>query len=312
VAIDNLPARPADAPAAPPANPAVPEWLRPGAEIVKDADSTRSVGAAKTSGRVLGTAAGWLAAGTRGAGAAWWRYVRASDLIDSIEPRTPNEWDFIHGVRKKRWITCACTTGGGILGSLGAWIGTVAGMGMTAVPGLEAAGTMEGAAAMLAATITGRIITRRAVAELPAGEQPLALEGDVVTSGETLLDALTAIKVPEGARVVAHQPGPDDTSVTIVDLPANFTVTSLKGKLEELAGALGRDTTMVDIRKAAHANQAAIWLSSADPFEVPRPSPLLTGNAAVDAWRYGIAVAWNKRGETSCCPSPTRTSLSPA
>jgi S-DNA-T family DNA segregation ATPase FtsK/SpoIIIE len=302
VAIDNLPARPADAPAAPPANPAVPEWLRPGAEIVKDADSTRSVGAAKTSGRVLGTAAGWLAAGTRGAGAAWWRYVRASDLIDSIEPRTPNEWDFIHGVRKKRWITCACTTGGGILGSLGAWIGTVAGMGMTAVPGLEAAGTMEGAAAMLAATITGRIITRRAVAELPAGEQPLALEGDVVTSGETLLDALTAIKVPEGARVVAHQPGPDGTSVTIVDLPPNFTVTSLKGKLEELAGALGRDTTMVDIRKAAHANQAAIWLSSADPFEVPRPSPLLTGNAAVDAWRYGVAVAWNKRGETILLP----------
>jgi hypothetical protein len=184
VVIDNLPARPADAPAAPPANPAVPEWLRPGAEIVKDADSTRSVGAAKTSGRVLGTAAGWLAAGTRGAGAAWWRYVRASDLIDSIEPRTPNEWDFIHGVRKKRWITCACTTGGGILGSLGAWIGTVAGMGMTALPGLEAAGTTEGALAAVATALYGRALTRRP-AELTPGEQPAAIgPGEAADDGE--------------------------------------------------------------------------------------------------------------------------------
>jgi S-DNA-T family DNA segregation ATPase FtsK/SpoIIIE len=87
-----------------------------------------------------------------------------------------------------------------------------------------------------------------------------------------------------------------------VNLPANFTVTSLRNKVEELAGALGRDVTMVDIRKAAHANQAAIWLSSRDPFEVPRPSPLLTGTAAVDAWRYGIAVAWNKRGEHILLP----------
>jgi hypothetical protein len=184
VAIDNLPARPADAPAAPPAEAPVPEWLRPGAEIVKDADSTRSVGAAKTSGRVLGTAAGWLAAGTRGAGAAWWRYVRASDLIDSIEPRTPGEWDFIHGVRKKRWITCACTTGGGILGSLGAWIGTVAGMGMTALPGLEAAGTTEGALAAVATALYGRALTRRP-AELTPGEQPAAIgPGEAADDGE--------------------------------------------------------------------------------------------------------------------------------
>ncbi|MFI0900536.1 FtsK/SpoIIIE domain-containing protein [Streptomyces sp. NPDC020983] len=128
------------------------------------------------------------------------------------------------------------------------------------------------------------------------------LEGEVVTGGQSLLDALAAIKVPDGSRVVAHQPGPDGTSVTIVDLPPNFTVTSIRNKVEELAGALGRDVTMVDIQKARHANQAAVWVSAADPFEATRPSPLMEQRTPLDTWANGAPVAWGKRGNVVRLP----------
>jgi S-DNA-T family DNA segregation ATPase FtsK/SpoIIIE len=297
MAIDQLPNTAVAAPAVPDGQ----EWLKPGTEITK-ATPVAGVGAARTTGGALGTTLGWLVTGTRGSASFARRYTRAHDMIESIEPRTPGEWDYVHGIRRKRWITCAATAGGAIVGSLGAWIGMVAGAGLTEMPGLAATLSTEGATAALATAVYGRVLTKRAAKELAAAQGPLAVEAGGVVGGEALLDALAAIKVPEGARVVAHQPGPDDTSITIVDLPANFTVTTLKGKLEELAGALGRDTTMVDITKAAHANQAAIWLSARDPFEVPRPSPLLTGNAAVDAWRYGVAVGWNKRGQVILLP----------
>lgn len=260
---------------------------------------------ARASGRGLGTGTRHLAKGVSGTGRATWRYLRATDRVESVQPSNPSDWHHIKEERRRRWAVAGATAGGGgLVAVLGGWIGMVAGAGLTALPGLEAGLSAEGAAAAVAAAIYGRRLQKRAELEAAPGREAIegVVQGAVVAGGETLLDALAAIKVPEGSCVVAHQPGPDDTSVTIINLPANFTVTSLKGKLEELAGALGRDTTMVDIRKAAHANQAAIWLSDRDPFEVPRPSPLLTGTAAVDAWRYGVAVAWNKRGEHILLP----------
>jgi S-DNA-T family DNA segregation ATPase FtsK/SpoIIIE len=180
VAIDNLPARPTEPPVATPAATPAPEWLTPGKEITKDGARPRGTGVVRATGRALGTSAGWLATGTRGTGRAWWRYVRAGDLVDSIEPRSPGEWQYIHEVRKKRWITCACNAGGGILGSLGAWIGTVAGLGMTAMPGIEAATSMEGAAAAVATAIYGRrLVRKQAAAELEAAEEQLAIEAGV-------------------------------------------------------------------------------------------------------------------------------------
>lgn len=136
--------------------------------------NSRALVAAKASGRGAGTVAGHFATGVRGTGRAGWRYVRAADRIESINPSTPGEWEYIHGVRRRRWITCACNAGGLAVGSLGAWIGTVAGIGMTAIPGLEAAVTTEGALAVLAATLYGRAINRRP-AELEAGKEAQAI-----------------------------------------------------------------------------------------------------------------------------------------
>lgn len=156
----------------------------PGADV--EAPAPRGTDVARTTGRGLGTAAGHLATGVREARRASWRYIRATDMVESIEPRSPGDWQYIHEVRRKRWIVCACNAGAVAVGSLGAWIGMVAGAGLTAVPGLEAAATTESAVAAIAATLAGRHITRRrAAAELEAGEQPLAIgPGDIEDDGE--------------------------------------------------------------------------------------------------------------------------------
>lgn len=263
--------------------------------------------AARATARSLGTTARHLTTGTAGTGRAGWRYLRAHDIDDKIGgASTTHELDYVHGIRRKRWITAAATTGGGVVVSLGAWVGMVAGLSFTAIPGLEAAVSTEGAAAVLATALYGRALNRRAAAELEAADAPAAIDGqpgsEAATSGEFLLSALAAIKVPDGSRIVAHQPGPDGTSVTVVNLPPNFTVTSLRAKAEELAGALGRDTTMVDIAKAGHANQAAIWVSSSDPFEATRPSPLMNQQTPLNTWTDGAPVAWGKRGSVICLP----------
>jgi hypothetical protein len=88
----------------------------------------------------------------------------------------------------------------------------------------------------------------------------------------------------------------------VFDLPGGVTVTMLKAKIEQFAGALGRDVSMVDIDKAGTANRASVWLTDSDPFERPRPSPLLMRKGGVDAWRDGIPVAWAKRSNTISLP----------
>jgi hypothetical protein len=293
--------------AAPPV-PAQSAYTRPGYTPAKARPARTGSAAmvvAKATGRGLGGGARHLTAGIGGTIRAGWRYLRATDRVESIDPCSPSEWLHIKEERRRRWaVAGAAAGGGGALLTLGGWVGMVAGAGLTAVPGLEAAVSAEGAVAAVAAALYGRAINNRPAELDDMPDRPALdfLDDDFATGGDALLEALAAIRVPDGSRIVAHQPGPDGTSITVVDLPANFTVTSLKNKTEELAGALGRDVTMVDITKAAHANQAAVWLSDRDPFEVPRPSPLLTGTAAVDAWRYGIAVAWNKRGEHILLP----------
>lgn len=282
------------------------------AEPVTEGDDTvaptapRGVTVAKASGRAVGTSAGWWWAGLKGAGRKWVEAyhddyphiinvakaeMKAAEGTKDILPAKAaiEEWRGEHKRHRLRHLgktsIGTVATGGGLAAGgliVGGWVDillAVAGLGFTAWRGHH-----EGPQA------------------IEGTEEHPAIEGTVVTGGEALLAALTAIKVPDGARVVGHAPGPDGTSITIVDLPANFTVTSLRGKTEELAGALGRDTTMVDIRKAAHANQAAIWLSDRDPFEDPRPSPLMGRHAPLDTWRDGVPVAWNKRGEIVALP----------
>ncbi|MGW6741663.1 hypothetical protein ACWGDX_13205 [Streptomyces sp. NPDC055025] len=176
-------------------------------------------------------------------------------------------------------------TGGGVVGG-----GVVGGVGLIVSGWVDVALLLGGFA-------TAAWHGRHPAANAQAAAEILTADGAApVIGGDALLDALTAIKVPAGSVIVGVTPGPDDTSETVVNLPANFTVTSLRGKAEELAGALGRDTTMIDIRKVAHANQAAVWVSSTDPFETPRRSPLMDQQVAIDAFRDGVPVAWGKRG----------------
>lgn len=308
MAIDTTPAAPVEAVTPAPLVPAQSPYTDPDYISAKPAPARTGSAAmvvAKATGRGLGVSTRHLTTGIGGTGRAAWRYLRATDRVESVNPSSPSDWHHIKEERRRRWVVAGATaSGGGLVAVLGGWVGMVAGMGLTAAPGLEAGLSAEGAVAAVAAAIYGRALQRRT--ELDAAPEREAIEGvlqgEVVTGGETLLQAFAAIKVPDGSRVVAHQPCPDDTSVTIVNLPANFTVTSLKAKTEELAGALGRDVTMVDIRKAAHANQAAVWLSSRDPFEETRPSPLMDRHATIDAFLEGVPVAWGKRGDFVLLP----------
>jgi hypothetical protein len=260
--------------------------------------------------RAAGTGGGWLGRGLHGTTRAGWRYVRAADRVESVQPSSHESWDKIREERHRRWIAAAGTAGGGVVLTVAASLGLVLGVGVPAGEAFLLAPAAETTIAGAIVTEYGRrIANRRELGAAPAapaisgGAPALDASGAPLSpADDVLLKALADIKVPDGFRIVASNPGRDGTSVTIVDLPANFTVTSLKAKAEELAGALGRDVTMVDITKAAHANQAAIWLSAVDPFEAARPSPLMDLRLAVDAFLDGVPVAWGKRGNPVLLP----------
>lgn len=135
---------------------------------------------------------------------------------------------------------------------------------------------------------------RGAEGQVIAGE---IVEAPPALTDETLTTALRDIGLPGQATILSSEQAEDGTSTTVVDLPGAATVTVLKRKIEALAAALGRDASMVDITKAGAEGRARIWLSSTDPFETPRPSPLLGMSGSLDAFRDGVPVAWNKRGD---------------
>lgn len=88
----------------------------------------------------------------------------------------------------------------------------------------------------------------------------------------------------------------DGTRTVTFDLGGTGTVTKLRKETEGLAAALGRDLTMIDIDKVpGNAGRASLWMADSDPFEAPRPSPLLTQSGAIDSWRHGLPVAYDKR-----------------
>ncbi|GHH87853.1 hypothetical protein [Streptomyces capitiformicae] len=107
------------------------------------------------------------------------------------------------------------------------------------------------------------------------------------------------VKPNEQIQILAVPQREKDGSTTVVfDLPPRTTVAELKKKLPKLAGALGRDVSMVDIEKAGTEVRTSFWMTDRDPFEETRPSPLLKAPAQLDAWKEGVPVAWNKRGIT--------------
>lgn len=107
------------------------------------------------------------------------------------------------------------------------------------------------------------------------------------------------VKPNEQIQILAVPQRDKEGNTTVVfDLPPRTTVAELKKKLAKLAGALGRDVSMVDIEKVGTEVRTSLWMTDRDPFEDTRPSPLIKTPSQVDAWKEGVPVAWNKRGAT--------------
>lgn len=114
---------------------------------------------------------------------------------------------------------------------------------------------------------------------------------------EQALRNIGEVKPNEKIQILAVPQRDKDGNTTVVfDLPPRTTVAELKKKLPKLAGALGRDASMVDIEKAGAEVRTSLWITDKDPFEDTRPSPLLAAPTQLDAWKDGVPVAWNKRG----------------
>ncbi|MFJ9012316.1 hypothetical protein [Streptomyces canus] len=107
-------------------------------------------------------------------------------------------------------------------------------------------------------------------------------------------DQLAVLAVPQREK--------DGNTTVVFDLPAGQTVAKLQDKIEEFAGGLGRDSTMVDIEKAGSAVRTSLWITDQDPFEDARPSPLLKKPTQINAWKDGVPTSWNKRGRTILLP----------
>jgi hypothetical protein len=124
-----------------------------------------------------------------------------------------------------------------------------------------------------------------------------------------LEEALRKIGMVRGddqlAILAVPQRGKDGNTTVVFDLPAGQKVANLQLKIEEFAGAIGRDSTMVDIDKAGSAVRTSLWITDEDPFEDTRPSPLIKSPSQIDAFRDGVPVAWAKRGNTIALPIST-------
>lgn len=128
---------------------------------------------------------------------------------------------------------------------------------------------------------------------------PPALTVDELTTAlrEIIMRPAEQIKV-----LAAPERDEDGNTSTVFDLPPRVTVAMLQQKIDQLAGALGRDITMIDVQKVGASGRASLWMSDADPFEAPRPSPLLMHKGGIDAWKDGVPVAWGKRGNIVALP----------
>ncbi|MFB7500046.1 hypothetical protein ACFC09_36105 [Streptomyces sp. NPDC056161] len=234
----------------------------------------------------------------------------------------PNDREIAGARHSKRAGRAAIVAGGGLasLPVLGtalqmtahgqpivlAALGTAAGYGWYLVSRPFAAGQPAPAPTMetqpLAAPVnlskeepTTRPETRPVMREFNAPPPPAL----TVEELDQALRNIGEVKPNEQIQILAVPQREKDGNTTVVfDLPPRTTVAELKKKLPKLAGALGRDVSMVDVEKAGTEARTSLWLTDRDPFEDTRPSPLLTKPEQLDAWKDGVPVAWNKRGIT--------------
>ncbi|MGW9371170.1 hypothetical protein ACWGVR_14305 [Streptomyces xanthophaeus] len=147
-----------------------------------------------------------------------------------------------------------------------------------------------------------------------ASNSPTALNpsgaGPVGTDEPELRQILAQLGYPNITIIDNPPTNPDGARTVTFDLGGTGTVTELRKKTESLAAAFGRDVTMVDIDKVPGlAGRASLWTTSGDPFETPRPSPLLQQRGPIDSWRDGIPVAYGKRGNTIRLPLVNQNTL---
>lgn len=127
---------------------------------------------------------------------------------------------------------------------------------------------------------------------------------------EEALRKIGMVKGDEQLAVLAVPQREKDGNTTVVfDLPAGQTVAKLQDKIEEFAGAIGRDSAMVDIEKKGSEVRTSLCIADQDPFEDVRPSPLLRKPAQLDAFKDGVPVGWGKRGNTILLPISTSNTV---
>jgi S-DNA-T family DNA segregation ATPase FtsK/SpoIIIE len=127
---------------------------------------------------------------------------------------------------------------------------------------------------------------------------------------EEALRKIGMLKGDEQLAILAVPQREKDGNTTVVfDLPAGQTVAKLQDKIEVFAGAIGRDSSMVDIEKKGSAVRTSLWIADQDPFEDVRPSPLLKNPGQLDAFKEGVPVGWGKRGNTILLPISTSNTV---
>ncbi|MGW6222228.1 hypothetical protein ACWF8U_20360, partial [Streptomyces olivaceus] len=120
---------------------------------------------------------------------------------------------------------------------------------------------------------------------------------------EQALRNIGEVKPTEQIQILAVPQRDREGNTTVVfDLPPRTKVANLVRKIEEFAGALGRDSMMIDVTKAGTELRTSLWMTDRDPFEDTRPSPLLAAPSQIDAFKDGVPVAWAKRGNTIRLP----------
>ncbi|WP_405536931.1 FtsK/SpoIIIE domain-containing protein [Streptomyces antimycoticus] len=193
--------------------------------------------------------------------------------------------------RRHKWIHLGKTAAWSAVGAAGAATGAIVGGTLVEV--------VMGGVAYAVGVCNGRPEPETPVltlAEQVAIQQAAQSEAPALTE-ERLAEAINGIGFRGGIQVLSSTPwGADRTATTVFDLPPGVTVTALKKKEEALAGFLGLDSSMIDITKAGAAGRASLWMTDRDPFEAPRPSPLLDMRGGLDAFKDGVPVAFSKRG----------------
>ena len=183
----------------------------------------------------------------------------------------------------------------------GAWTGVATIGGTTAV---WIGGTWVDLLLALATTTVGAYHGRPALPAVPAPQAPRSVSqlGEETMRRVLVEGGAVPDKRAEEIRGVGipHTEGPGIAYT--VDLPSGIPASVALGRAEQIASALGvhKDWIALDVDRSqgSNASRLTVWVSSQDPFDVVRPSPLLKHQGAVDTWRDGVPLSFGKRGNT--------------